>query len=304
MLQKEMRYAPPSFERLVPGRLVHRRNLNDVLVTDSQPAGGDLFRCGVHWPLNHILFGRGSGIDAALVAETVRQVTTHVVHTHYGVPLDTQFLMSRLQITIDAAANERAVASDLVVTLAMNDVRRNKTTLTSFVSRIDIHDRHGFVASGAGFARLVNAEAYRRSRTVAEPSRATARPPAVSKVRARQVGVVDDHLVLIAPTPSSMTFRLDPDPSVSAYFDHELDHVPGMAILESGRQAIRYVTRRPDADFLEADLRFAQLIELDTPSYIDVRADGDESYSLTFSQDNNVRSSGSVRIRTRRSPLD
>jgi hypothetical protein len=71
--------------QLVPGRLVHRRALSDVLVTEAHALGDDAFIAGVQWPRNHRLFGRSADVDVSLVAETVRQITIFLAHTEYDV---------------------------------------------------------------------------------------------------------------------------------------------------------------------------------------------------------------------------
>ncbi|WP_330235578.1 AfsA-related hotdog domain-containing protein [Streptomyces sp. NBC_00566] len=69
-------------------------------------------------------------------------------------------------------------------------------------------------------------------------------------------------------------------------FDHPVDHVPGMVLIEAGRQSARVVTSRPDALLLGRESRFPRYAELDSPCFVTARVEGTDA-------------SGAVLVRTR-----
>lgn len=263
MLREQSVAAPLSFERLVSGRLVHRRQLSDVLVTDARPLGGDRFESAVQWPRNHVLLGRSGRVDSALVAETVRQVTTYIAHTLYDVPLGNQFLMSRLRTRVILPPPSALAGSDLVVEVVFTDVRRGVSGPTAFVSHLRITQDGREIASGEGFARVVTPEAYRRVRAgIAQDDGPPIRRHPAEAVSPAVAGVAHAGLVVIGRSAPPAGFALLVDPLSPAFFDHDLDHVPGMLVVEGLRQTARAVLGDPAVDFATLDLSFDRMIEL------------------------------------------
>jgi hypothetical protein len=264
-----------THDRLVPGRLVHRRSLSDVLVTEAHVIGDDVFLAGLQWPRNHRLFGRGAQVDVALVAESIRQLTIYLAHAEYEVPLGHAFLMGSMRVsTVDRPMN--GVGPDLAVTAHATEIRRSARGLVSFVVEVGMHDAHGEVARGSAEARVLDPRTYartRRGRTVA--------------LVVNGGGPGRDALDLLAPIPHPGVSMLVVDTTETVFFDHPLDHVPGMLLIEAARQAIRAAG---GPELAGIDAVFGAVVELDEPcAVVVVRLDDD--WLVRFDQGGVTRTS-------------
>ncbi|MGN8048178.1 AfsA-related hotdog domain-containing protein [Curtobacterium sp. 22159] len=241
------------FERLVAGQAVHRSNLADVLITDAQPLGQDRFLAGAHWPRNHVLLGRTETVDPALAAETIRQVTIYAAHAFYDVASDAQFLM--LHITANACSRpSRQVGPQLVLEVTFTRTRRIREALAEFEVQVTCSDAVGVVASGSASGRIVSRSVYERARGTA-----AAAVPADDESLA-------GPLQVIRKDPVTGAILLVVDPDEPAFFDHPLDHVPGMLMLEAARQsALDTVAVGEVAGF---DARFRSITELSGPCHL------------------------------------
>lgn len=292
-----------SYDQLVSGQLVHRRHLSDVLVTGAADIGPDQFEVGVQWPVNHILLGRGAGADAALVAESVRQASAYIAHTRYDVPFDRQFLLSRLSADIDPGQAPATAAAGLVVRIDFEPVRRPDSSLGSFVSRAQVICDDLELATGAAYSRLVPLATYARTRSAARAAAVARAEEVVAaggasaaeplKIPASRVGVLHEGLVVVGESGTRDVYEIVVDPTNQTFFDHDVDHVPGMVLLEAGRQAVRASLGTPSVDFASIDLEFSRLVELDRPATVTVSSES----TLVFEQDGDEVARGRYRVR-------
>ncbi|MGW3647934.1 AfsA-related hotdog domain-containing protein [Streptomyces sp. NPDC000878] len=91
------------------------------------------------------------------------------------------------------------------------------------------------------------------------------------------------NVLLAAPTRTGENrwanrWELRVDTGHPILFDHLVDHVPGMLLIEAARQAARAATGRPDALLLGLDGSFARYAELDAPCWIEARVARPDSF--------------------------
>nr|WP_248002016.1 AfsA-related hotdog domain-containing protein [Streptomyces sp. RPA4-2] len=63
------------------------------------------------------------------------------------------------------------------------------------------------------------------------------------------------------------------DTAHPTFFDHPVDHIPGMVLLEAARQAALVSTGMPDALLLGLKSNFARYAEFDAPCWIEPRVE-------------------------------
>ncbi|MEZ0093263.1 ScbA/BarX family gamma-butyrolactone biosynthesis protein [Streptacidiphilus sp. EB129] len=248
--------------RTVPREFVHRAAVAEVLLTDWEVHGAASFTVRAQWPRGHAFFTPldGRRQDPLLLAETIRQAGLLVSHAEFGVPLNYQFLMSDL--SYDTALAALAVSdtpTELELQLNCRDIRRRGTRLTGMRYDVAVLREGAALAHGqAGFTCLAPA-AYRRIRGEQALGTAANRlgetgtggtghgfaaghgfgmgvdaflPPAELP---RIVGRTSVGDVVISPSESGSRL-LRVDQSHPTLFDHPVDHVPGMVLLEAARQ--------------------------------------------------------------------
>lgn len=268
--------------QLVPGHLVHRRWLSDVLVTEAYPTGEDIFLAGAQWPRNHRLFGRTRQVDPALVAETVRQLTIYLAHTAFGVPLDAAFLMPSMRLSTAARAVQTGEAISIHARAV--DVRRSARGVGAFTLEARFEDRDGAVGQAVATARIIDRRTYQRTRNGRTPL-----APRVDGPSRR------NGLDLLAPTDRVGVFHLVVDTGEPAWFDHPLDHVPGMLLLSAAQQAVSAAGGPGDLSSME--LVYEAVVELDEPCTVTATKD-DDAWRVRFEQSGGVRTGAVLRGRS------
>ncbi|MEV0634280.1 ScbA/BarX family gamma-butyrolactone biosynthesis protein [Streptomyces sp. NPDC050619] len=254
----------------VPRQLVHRAAVAETFLTGWHRTADDRFSVSAQWPRGHGLHVSPdrSAYEPLLVVETVRQGGTLISHTEYDVPLDHHFVLQEFDIvTFPQHLAVDAVPAEVVVELAFTDVQYRGRRLAGARYTADVL-RGGECVATARVAFTSTSDAvYRRlrgGRTLATVS-ALPLPPAVP---AAAVGRALPADVVLAPADRPGRWQLRIDTAHPVFFDHPLDHAPGMLLLEAARQAARAQTAgaRSPVSFRIA---FHQYAELDEPAWIE-----------------------------------
>jgi hypothetical protein len=105
--------------------------------------------------------------------------------------------------------------------------------------------------------------------------------------------------VLVAETDRPDIWALQFDPDHPVLFDHPVDHVPGMVLMEGARQAALLTVRHPEALPLRALFTFTKYIEFDEPCLITAKEtaparDGARVVRVTARQGDETVASGTL----------
>ncbi|MFY7571726.1 ScbA/BarX family gamma-butyrolactone biosynthesis protein [Streptomyces sp. WI04-05B] len=279
----------PTMTAGVPRQLVHRASIAETFPTGWTRTETDRFSVSAQWPRVHCLHVSAdrTAYDPLLVVETVRQAGTLLNHTEYKVPLDHQFVLQEFRIT--TFAEHLAVGpapAEPVVDITFSDIRHRGKRLVSARYEADVRldgeqVAHADVAftctSGAVFSRL------RGGRTAATVTPLPL-PPGLSATDVGRDSAAD--VVLSPPQQGDGNWQLRVDTGHAVFFDHPLDHIPGMLLLEAARQAALARTgpgglRIP----VSFDTTFHQFAELDLPTWIDSTDEGDGALKVVGTQE-------------------
>jgi hypothetical protein len=273
-----------------PRHLVHRAALSEVFVTDLRVVGENDFQVGAQWPRRHSFLGPRTRAlhDPLLYVETCRQAGLLVAHGALDVPLNYHFLSHSKSYTIAAdglRTCERPV--DVVVNVNTSELRRRGKGLTGSM-KFDCYRGGLHIGTTTEHWSCVSSGVYRRVRGdhfAATPFQATALPT----VEPALVGRERPEDVLVAETPLHNVWALQFDPDHPVLFDHPVDHVPGMVLMEGARQAALLVVGNPQALPLHGEFDFASCIEFDEPCLVIAEQDppakdGSTIISVTFQQ--------------------
>ncbi|MFF1574223.1 ScbA/BarX family gamma-butyrolactone biosynthesis protein [Leifsonia sp. NPDC058292] len=271
------------FEAAVDRSLVHRSAVSEVFVTDVVRRASDDFDCGVQWPRRHTMYrAPDDSVDGSLVAETIRQLTIAVAHLGYGVAGDEHFLMSGMRFRVAAERLRTApVPAELIATVTVDGVRRSAGGRSQALrASVTLNADGRPIAKGRGDAAIVPDVAYRRLRGAAGAVTSLGRDRSGGEpAPAADVGAARDEDVVVAKLEPTEGWSIVVDPAHPIYFDHPLDHVPGMLLIDAMRQAARLHIRTPDLDFSEFEAEFSRVVELSSAA--SVRASGDRE-ALAF----------------------
>lgn len=257
-----------SFSATVARHLVHRRAVSEVLLTDWCRIGADAFVCAAQWSRSHSFYRVRDGYhDPLLLAETIRQVGLLLCHEAYQVPPQHRFLMDRMTYVTDLDGLAAGAAPAEIVLAVRTQELRRRTRSTSVV-RLDVEflRDEAPIGRGTGWVRCLEPLLYKRIRSRC-PS-ATVQDQQPAPVPPAHVGVVDADDVVLGQCqqPGQWPLRILTEHPV--LFDHPLDHVPGMLVLEGMRQASRVALGWPNAQLTSCDITFSRFIELGEPSMV------------------------------------
>ncbi|MER6210849.1 ScbA/BarX family gamma-butyrolactone biosynthesis protein [Streptomyces sp. NPDC001642] len=259
-------YAHLSLTRTVPKEFVHRASVAEVLLTDWQRTGEDRFTVSAQWPRGHSFFTPIAGYhDPLIAAETIRQSGLLLAHTEYGVPLDHSFVMHDLSIALDPAhLRVGAAPAALTIDVTCSDITRRRGRAASLRYTSTLR-RDGHVLARADASCTCTPPAvYQRLRG----NRTHTTPLALTAPTAPQtVGRTSPTDVVLTPTPHPHTWQLRTDTRHPVLFDHPVDHIPGMVLLEAARQATTAHLGHPTLP-LTLTTTFTNYAELDTPCHL------------------------------------
>ncbi|MFI1356640.1 ScbA/BarX family gamma-butyrolactone biosynthesis protein [Streptomyces sp. NPDC020898] len=279
----------PTMTAGVPRQLVHRAAIAETFPTGWSRAEADRFSVSAQWPRVHCLHVSPdrTTYDPLLVVETVRQAGTLLNHTEYQVPLDHQFVLQEFRITtFPEYLGVGPSPAEPTVDISFSDIRYRGKRLVSARYEADVRldgERvaHADVAftctSGAVFSRL------RGGRTAAGVT-ALPVPPGLPAADVGRDSTAD--VVLALPEGADGHWQLRVDTGHAVFFDHPLDHIPGMLLLESARQAALARTG-PDSGLIPVsfDTTFHQFAELDLPTWIEATDEGDGTLKVLGTQE-------------------
>ncbi|MDH6515765.1 hypothetical protein M2164_002235 [Streptomyces sp. SAI-208] len=259
----------------VPREFVHRVAVAEILLTGWTRSDADRFTITAQWPRAHQLHVSPdrSAYEPLLVAETVRQCGALLAHAAYEVPLGHQFVLQELRV--DTRPEHLAVGSapaEPVVDVTVTEVRRRAGRPTALRYEAVVRLGGERVATGGIAVTWTKESVYRRLRggRTADVGALRLPRPLPAPLPADTVGRALAADVLLSPTARPGRWRLRVDTAHPVFFDHPLDHIPGMLLLEAARQAVRAhggPEHRVPASF---HATFHQYAELDEPVWTEV----------------------------------
>ena len=266
-----------SFERPVARALVHRQATSEVFPTDFMQTGENEFVVALQWPRRHTYFTAVLP-DSSIVTETIRQITILACHLGYDVPTSQKFLMTGLGFELGGerlpTADGKAI--ELYARVAATDVKRTpRGELRSADFNIELRGPDDIaIAEGHGDALIASPELYSRMRG---PNK-NATPPwsrASPLIDARSVGRRCQEDVLLVST--GRAFEIDVDRRHPIFFDHLLDHVPGIALIEACRQVAQVQSGDQSVELRRFEGDFLRVVEFAGPATITVHRARDEA---------------------------
>ncbi|AWZ05456.1 MULTISPECIES: ScbA/BarX family gamma-butyrolactone biosynthesis protein [unclassified Streptomyces] len=299
--------APPLM--FVAGELVHKARPGSVLLTGLRSDGSDGFVVSAHWPAVHGYYATGqTALDPLLLTETVRQCLPLLCHSAYDVPLGHHLLWDTLRYELTPAAlvpKDRSGGLELRVTCLESTRRGGRASaLTLLISVV----QGGQLLAECTTRLTVQAPAvYQRLRAGrGAPDAVTALPAApTAPIEPSALGRARLRDVVLSPVVGLGRWRLRVDTKDPLFFDHPLDHVPGLLLLEASRQAALTLPSERPLSVTALESSFFRYVELDAPCWIEARptdSDGHRRAVVTMWQNGGVCFSATVLLARKPGP--
>ncbi|MFD5103292.1 ScbA/BarX family gamma-butyrolactone biosynthesis protein [Streptomyces albidochromogenes] len=282
--------APELFLQTVPRTLVHRAAVSEVLVTGIQRIDADHFRVGAQWPRSHSYYGPVANRwhDPMLLAESIRQALLLISHQAYDVPIGYQFLSHTVAHDMTAeGALLTGRPAHVLLDVRCSDIKRRGRTVSAYSAQIESRRDGRVIGSGAVTMACMAPAVYSRVRgDKAQSSPQRALPEAVTP---ELVGRRRTSDVVICATGVERVWTLRTDQNHPVLFDHPVDHVPGMVLMEAARQAALAVLQEPEGLAVACDATFDQYVEFDSACLVTANTEpaemaGPRTVSVRFDQ--------------------
>lgn len=262
-----------SLSSALPREYVHKSAHSEVLLTGWRSVAPDDFVVTAQWPRTHSFYTPDEGRhDPLLLAETVRQAIPLLSHAAYEVPFGHRQIWDTFTYSMnpDALVVGNAPA-DIELHITCSGVTRRGRRLAGLTMHvIAMRDGAVLATAEATFTNQPPAIYERLRGRYADLGAATAQtPPLPAPVAPHRVGRDRFHDVVLAPTNTSHRLQLRADISHPILFDHQVDHAPGMLLIEAVRQAA-YGWAFPRRGVLTGlEIRFFRYAELNAPCWIE-----------------------------------
>ncbi|MFF4252514.1 ScbA/BarX family gamma-butyrolactone biosynthesis protein [Streptomyces sp. NPDC001663] len=254
----------------VPREFVHRAAVAETFLTGWRQTGPDQFTLFGQWPRAHQLHVSPdrSAYEPLLVAETVRQCGALLAHAEYDAPLDHCFVLQELQFTTHPEhLAVGAVPAEPTLDVTVVDVRRRAGRPIAFAYDTAVRIGGERVATAHLAVSWTSESVYRRLRGGRTPENISALPLPPG-LPATEVGRTLPADVVLAQPERPDRWQLRVDTAHPVFFDHPLDHIPGMLLLEAARQAARVRAADPGSG-ASFHATFHKYAELDRPVWIE-----------------------------------
>ncbi|WP_208903882.1 ScbA/BarX family gamma-butyrolactone biosynthesis protein [Streptomyces incarnatus] len=287
-------FAFPALTTTVPKEFVHRAAVAEVMLTSWKRQDDTRFTVTAQWPRAHSFFTPSEdGLhDPLIAAETVRQVGSLLAHAEYGVPLGHHFLMWRLDIAVEPAGLlVGGVPASLELLVTATDVKCRGGSLAQLGYEATVLRDGAPVARGKASFSTATPTVYGRLRGRQDLSLIRALP-LTAPASPQSVGRTSPVDVVLSPADGPHRWQLRVDTRHPVLFDHPVDHVPGMVLIEAARQATAGVLERSSLSPLRMNSTFKRYVELDAPCLIEATHQGRSADGTTESVQVTARQNG------------
>ncbi|MEU9314931.1 ScbA/BarX family gamma-butyrolactone biosynthesis protein [Streptomyces sp. NPDC048295] len=277
----------------VPKELVHRSTVAEVMLTDWDRVDDTHFVMSAEWPRGHSFFTPvADGYHDPLIGcETVRQIGILLGHAEFGVPFGHQFLVWDLDLAVRPQHLRVGCGpASLSIDVHCTEINRRGSNLSGLRFEAVFRRDGNIVATGGGSFSCMAPAVYRRVRGERIPGGNWDQLPLISPAAPQSVGRVSPMDVVLSPTNEQNLWQLLPDTRHPVLFEHAVDHVPGMVLVEAARQATAAALGRPSYLPLAIANEFKRYVELDSPCMIEASLlpntspEGEQSVLVTARQ--------------------
>lgn len=279
-----------SFDSTVSRRLVHRDFIDHVLLTDILRLEERRFLCGARIPQSHSYFNEGGGPHVysgiLLSAEMGRQAGIAISHHFLGVSTSLCYILRHLSCTLERPGLSLVMSpqtANVVMEVRLRDCSYRRTgELVGLVMECVSYRAGERMQHAAGEWIFVPKNVYQKLRRRPPDGRASGSPPPRPKcIEPSAVGRSRLDNVVISPLSEAaggvVEADLIVDPDHPYFFEHKLDHVSGMLLLEGCNQIGTAMAGRRcgwaprEIVCEEFEARFHQFAELETPVKLEAR---------------------------------
>jgi 2-oxo-3-(phosphooxy)propyl 3-oxoalkanoate synthase len=264
---------------------VHLAHTDMVLLTSWRRGEDGEFSLSATWPAP----APGLPYDPRILTQTVRQSGLIIAHAAYGAPLADHTLLRYFDFTVAPGFEvPSGEPCDLAVEVTVKGTRERCRKVTSLDMEFRVLQGGSEVVRAHSEFGWLSTRVYRRLRGEHFTVDWNAWPLA-APVDPRTVGRYAPADVVLAAGDRPGHWQLRNDVANTVLYDHPVDHVPGLALMEAADQAAHGVLHPARFEPTTVTSTFERYAELDRPCWISAEilpaAPGESSVLVTATQD-------------------
>lgn len=294
-----------SWERTVDRALVHRDAIAEVLLTDIVQLDETSFEVAAQWSRSHRVYrpDRDGRHDPMLLLETVRQTGLAVSHHGFGVPFEFKSVMHDVGFKLEPEVEPRAIRSATNVTISVEceNVVLRGDQLRSMTVMLAMSAYGTHFATGSGTLSWLPGRTFDalRARNGGRPrvdDPAAAMVGSVATPMASRYRAPSDALIVAEdPLPDRRRVLIPIDHPV--YFDHPLDHVPGMLLIDAAWQAASASRPGEQLRLVECSMKCPAFTELFGEAWVFLKPITAGQIDFRIEQDGRTTATGELHFR-------
>ncbi|MFJ8861123.1 ScbA/BarX family gamma-butyrolactone biosynthesis protein [Streptomyces sp. NPDC102451] len=269
----------------VPKEYVHLGRADMVFLTAWRSLEDGEFSLSARWPAP----AEDLPYDPRVLTQTIRQSGLVIAHAAYGVPLSDQTLLHYFDFTVAAGFTvPPGRPCDLAVEVSVTEPKKRGRTVSSLGMDVRVLQGDSLVARADSEFGWISPRAYLRLRGEHLAVDWNAWPlPAPDDPRTVRRPAPSD--VVLAPGERPLHWQLRNDVENVVLYDHPVDHVPGLVLMEAAHQAANAALYPASFEPTTVTSSFEQYTEFDRPCWIEAEVlpagPGETSVLVTATQD-------------------
>ncbi|WP_405664329.1 A-factor biosynthesis protein [Streptomyces sp. NBC_01166] len=269
----------------IPKEYVHLGRPDMVFLTAWRRREDGEFSLSARWPAP----AAGLPYDSRVLTQTIRQSGLVIAHAAYGVPLSDQTLLHYFDFTVAPGfSTPPDDPCDLAVEVSVTEPKKRGRAVSSLGMDVRVLQGDSMVARADSEFGWISPRAYRRLRGehLAVDWNAW---PLPAPVDPRTVGRHTPADVVLAAGDRPRHWQLRNDVENVLLYDHPVDHVPGLVLMEAAHQAAHAAALPARFEATTVTSAFERYAEFDRPCWVEAETlpvgPGEISVLVTAEQD-------------------
>jgi 2-oxo-3-(phosphooxy)propyl 3-oxoalkanoate synthase len=285
------------WDQTVDRRMVHRNSVAEVLLTDLVRLSDSSFEVAAQWPRSHRVYrpNETGRHDPMLILESIRQTGLALSHFGFAVTFEQRSIMCDLGFELDARLEPRALlsATDVTIRVDCDNVIIRRSALRGMTVRLSFAADGIRFATGVGTIRWIPADTYlalrARSGSRLDLDQRWSTPPRLRPTANREAADA-----LLVPASGDLELRRLVLPlSHPVYFDHPLDHAPGMLLIDAAWQAVLEL-RGKDLRLVSCSMQCPTFTELGIETDVRLLTSSEDTIGFLIEQHGKVTATGTL----------
>ncbi|MFD5873144.1 ScbA/BarX family gamma-butyrolactone biosynthesis protein [Streptomyces sp. NPDC060322] len=274
----------PGSWRGISQEYIHLEDADKVFLTEWRRESDDEFSLTARWPAP----AAGLPYDPRVLTQTIRQSGLVIAHAAYGVPLTDQTLLHYFDFTVLPGFGTLGQPCDLSIAVSVTVPKTRGRSVSSLGMDVRVLLGDSMVARADSEFGWVSPRAYRRLRGE-YLAIGWNTWPLPAPVEPRTVGRPAPVDVVLAAGDRPLRWELRNEVANTLLYDHPVDHVPGLVLMEAAHQAAHAALHPAPFEAIAVTSEFEKYAEFDRPCWIEAEvlpaAPGETSVLVTATQD-------------------